>query len=230
MLSEQEILKNVHKNWGSFFHEEASKDYFKSLIERINDDIRTEKIIYPEYNNIFKCFEDDIEKISVIILGQDPYHGENQANGLAFSVNKNIKVPPSLRNIFKEIESQFNISMDYKNGDLTYLKEQGVLLLNSVLTVEKSKPGSHKNIGWEIFSDNVIKYLSNNFDKKIFILWGNFSISKAKIIDQNKHIVLTSPHPSPLSAYQGFWGNNHFKMVNKFLSENNKKPIIWNNK
>ncbi len=183
MITKRQILEKIDKSWHSFFEEELEKDYFKKLIVKINEELKAEKIIYPSFENIFKCFEYDIEKVSVIILGQDPYHGENQANGLAFSVNKNIKVPPSLKNIFKEIEAEFKIEMDYKNGDLTYLKEQGVLLLNSILTVEKSKPGSHKNIGWEVFTDNIIKYFSENFDKKIFILWGNFSISKTKIID-----------------------------------------------
>lgn len=166
------------------------------------------------------------DKVKVVILGQDPYHEIGQAHGLAFSVPEGIALPPSLQNIYKEIESDLNIKVE-KNGDLTRWAKQGVLLLNSTLTVEQHRAASHQNFGWEIFTDNVINILSKEKEHLVFILWGSFAIKKSSLIDKAKHLVLTSVHPSPLSAYRGFFGNRHFSKTNNYLSANNIEPINW---
>ncbi len=217
----------MHSKWIDFLKEEVDKEYYKNIQSFLKKEEEKKKIIFPTKENIFKTFDISPDEIKVIIIGQDPYHGENQANGLAFSVEKGERIPPSLRNIFKEIETEFGFEMSKKNGDLTPWLLQGVLLLNTILTVEKANPGSHKDIGWNIFTDAIIEKISNNFDKKIFILWGAHAIKKEQIIDKNKHLILTSNHPSPFSAYRGFFGNNHFKKANEFLIKNNKKPINW---
>lgn len=217
----------MHEDWKSILKEEFEKEYYKNILLFIKEEEENGKIIYPKKEKIFKSFEISPSKIKVIIIGQDPYHGENQANGLAFSVEIGQKIPPSLRNIYKEIEAEFGYEMSKKNGDLTCWFNQGVLLINTSLTVEKSKPGSHKDIGWSQFTDTIIKKISDNFDRKIFILWGSHAIKKQQIIDEKKHLILTSNHPSPFSAYRGFFGNNHFKKANNFLIENNQTPIDW---
>ncbi len=217
----------IHKEWLSFFNNEKEKNYYKELQNFISNEINNNKIIFPEKKNWFNALSISPLEIDVIILGQDPYHGENEAHGYSFSVREGIKVPPSLRNIFKEIEQEFNIDMSKKNGNLTPWVKQGVMLLNTVLTVEKSKPRSHKNKGWEIFTDKIIEELSQNYSNKVFILWGNDAIEKKKIIDSNKHMILTSPHPSFFSAHKGFFGNNHFKFANDYLISKGKKPINW---
>lgn len=217
----------MHKDWECILCEEFNKDYFKNIQNFLKEQENMGKIIYPNKKNIFKCLDISPKEIKVVILGQDPYHGENQANGLAFSVSKNVKLPPSLRNIFKEIEEEYDVKMSKKNGDLTPWAKQGVLLLNTILTVEKSIPSSHKNIGWSIFTDKIIQKISENFEKKIFLLWGSHAIKKYKLIDEKKHLILTSNHPSPLSAYRGFFGNNHFKKANDYLIENNESIIDW---
>jgi len=213
--------------WNNFLNEEFNKDYYKKLNFFLENELDNGKIIYPKKENWLNALCVNPEKIKVIILGQDPYHGENQAHGFSFSVEKKISLPPSLKNIFKEISSEFNIEMSKKNGNLNPWVEQGVMLLNSVLTVEKGNPASHKNMGWEIFTDEVISFISKNFDKKVFLLWGNYAIQKKKLIDENKHLILTSPHPSPFSAHNGFFGNNHFKLVNEYLKNNNISIIDW---
>lgn len=218
-------MKNTY--WKTFLQEESVKDYFIKLKKTLNDMHINGKIIYPEKEDWLNFSLISPEETKIIILGQDPYHGENQAHGFSFSVKKDVKIPPSLKNIYKEIEQEFFIKMSSKNGNLMPWVDQGVMLLNSILTVEKSNPGSHKNIGWEIFTDTIIKKISSEFEQKIFMLWGAYAIKKASLIDQSKHLVLTSPHPSPFSAYTGFFGNNHFKMANDFLIKNNKKPIDW---
>jgi uracil-DNA glycosylase len=217
----------MHEDWKSILKEEFEKEYYKNILLFIKEEEENGKIIYPKKEKIFKSLEIAPSKIKVIIIGQDPYHGENQANGLAFSVEIGQKIPPSLRNIYKEIEAEFGYKMSKKNGDLTCWFNQGVLLINTSLTVEKSKPGSHKDIGWSQFTDTIIKKISDNFDRKIFILWGSHAIKKQQIIDEKKHLILTSNHPSPFSAYRGFFGNNHFKKANNFLIENNQTPIDW---
>ncbi len=223
---------NVNKititdSWKDALIEEFDKKYFKELLNHIENEYKIKKI-YPNIENIFKTFElCPFDQIKVVILGQDPYHGEGQANGLAFSVNNGVKIPPSLKNIFKEIHNDLKIEIDSNDGDLTRWVKQGVLLLNSTLTVEDGKPGSHQKRGWEYFTNAVIEKLSNNRSKLVFILWGNYAKEKGKIIDKNKHLVLESAHPSPFSAYNGFFGNKHFSRTNEYLRNNGIKEIDW---
>lgn len=217
---------NLPKIWNNFLENEHEKEYMLSLRCRLEVDIKKEKNIYPETSNIFKAFElTSPNKVKVIILGQDPYHRFNQANGLSFSVSKKIDIPPSLRNIFKEIKNDLGINNE-ENGDLSSWAKQGVLLLNTNLTVEEKKPGSHSNLGWEIFTDKVICDLSK---KKgiVFMLWGIKATKKANLIDSSKNLILISPHPSPLSAYRGFFGCKHFSQCNNYLKQNRKKEINW---
>lgn len=217
----------AHDKWRTFLEDEITKDYYKSLVAFLKNELKTGKIIYPERDNWFNALSTNPEEIKVIILGQDPYHGPGQAHGFSFSVRKGVPLPPSLKNIYKEIESEFNIEMDKSNGELIPWVNQGVMLLNSVLTVEKSSPASHKNRGWEQFTDAVIKALSDNFEHKVFMLWGNYAIAKKELIDKNKHLILTSAHPSPYSANNGFFGNNHFKKANEYLVSHHLTPINW---
>lgn len=161
-----------------------------------------------------------------MILGQDPYHGIDQANGLCFSVNPGVRIPPSLLNIYKEIKQELGGEIP-KTGDLSHWAEQGVLLLNATLTVESGKPGSHQNKGWELFTDSVVKLLSERRDGLVFLLWGSYAQKKGTVIDRNRHLVLTSPHPSPLSASRGFFGNGHFQKTNDYLIKKGEPPILW---
>lgn len=209
-----------------FLKEEEKKDYYPKLMDKVNDEYKNH-ICYPEYNNIFNAFKyTNLDDIKVVILGQDPYHEPNQAHGLAFSVLCE-KLPPSLKNIYKEMESDLNIKIN-QDGNLDYLAKQGVLLLNTVLTVREKEANSHKNFGWEIFTDNVIK-LINTFDRPIvFILWGNNAQSKIKYLNNPKHLIIASNHPSPLSCYRGFFGSKPFSKTNEFLKENNLSLIKWN--
>ncbi len=182
---------------------------------------------YPSKESIFHCLNlTTFHKTKVIILGQDPYHGSGQANGLAFSVKENIPIPPSLKNIFKELIEDLQIS-NPPNGNLESWSKQGVLLLNSILTVEDGKPGSHKKLNWEIFTDSIIKKLSREKESLVFMLWGTFAQKKSIHIDESKHLILKAPHPSPLSAYRGFLGCKHFSKCNDFLKRKNKTPIDW---
>lgn len=216
----------MDNKWVEILNLEFNKDYFKELNDYLDNRYKVSKI-YPPKDLIFNAFNlTNYDDVKVIILGQDPYHEEGQAMGLAFSVPLGTKLPPSLKNIFKEIEDEFNI-LKLNNGDLTYLAKQGVLLLNTILTVEEGKPLSHKNKGWEIFTDNIIKYLNEDNKPKVFMLWGDNAISKTKLITNPNHLVLTSAHPSPLSAYRGFFNNNHFRLCNEFLKKNNLKEINW---
>ena len=182
---------------------------------------------YPNSEDIFKALElTPFEKVKVVILGQDPYHGENQANGLAFSVHKDIKIPPSLRNIYKELNSDLGIPIP-NHGDLTKWSKEGVLLLNSILTVEPHKPASHRNIGWEEYTDQIIRSINNEKENIVFILWGNYAQDKGKHIDEKKHLVIKSPHPSPFSARKGFFGSKPFSRCNDYLKENGIEEIDW---
>lgn len=208
------------------------KDYFETeQFADLTDKVKKEyslNIVYPKSENIFKAFwETPFSKVKVVILGQDPYHGENQAHGLSFSVQNSVKVPPSLQNIYKEIENEFGIKKDFNNGNLEPWAMQGVFLLNSILTVQANTPASHKNIGWDKFTDYVIKKLSDQQENLVFMLWGNFAKSKEILIDSGKHLILTSAHPSPFSAYNGFFGCNHFLKTNEYLRENGKDEIVW---
>ncbi|MCT7521102.1 uracil-DNA glycosylase [Aliarcobacter cryaerophilus] len=213
--------------WEDIIDLEKQKDYYKKLKEEIDKRYET-TTVFPEKQNIFKAFSlTKLENLKVVILGQDPYHGFGQAQGLAFSTPSNIKNPPSMQNILKEIQSDLGKKSICEDGDLTPWAKQGVLLLNTILTVEESKPKSHHNLGWEVFTDNIIKYISDNCKDTIFILWGSPAISKTKLIDRKKHHILTAPHPSPLSSYRGFFGCKHFSKTNEILKSLNKEAIIW---
>lgn len=208
--------------WHKLLAEEVSKDYFLNLAASI----KARSPFLPPKELMFRAFElVDFQNIRVVILGQDPYHGINQANGLAFSVDSSQTPPPSLRNIFKEIKSDLGI--ENKSGDLTSWANQGVLLINSILTVEENKPASHANLGWEIFTDKILSDISTHLNNVVFIFWGAYARSKKGIIDTSKHLLLESPHPSPLSAHTGFFGSKHFSLANQYLNEHGKSTIDW---
>lgn len=186
-----------------------------------------EEIVFPPKESVLKSLQlTPIENIKVVILGQDPYHGEGEANGLAFSVNKGVRIPPSLKNIYKELKDDLGIEIP-THGDLSNWAKQGVLLLNSVLTVIKDRPGSHKNIGWQEYTDSLISEISKNRDHIVFILWGNYAQSKTPLIDTNKHLIISSPHPSPFSARKGFFGSKPFSKSNEWLKKKGIKEIDW---
>lgn len=213
-------------NWDTIIQEEKEKEYYKTLDTFIQTKYKESKV-YPPKDKIFAAFSlTPYENLKVVILGQDPYHQVNQAQGLAFSTPKEIKNPPSMANILKEIHSDIGNSL-CDDGDLTPWAKQGVLLINTVLTVEDSSANSHKKKGWEIFTDNIIKYISNHNENIIFILWGAGAIKKSKIIDETKHHILTAPHPSPLSSYRGFFGCKHFSKTNTILKSLDKVEIKW---
>ena len=213
--------------WQDIIDNEKEKPYYKSLKEEIDKRYETSRV-FPEKKNIFKAFSlSKIEDLKVVILGQDPYHGFGQAQGLSFSTPANIKNPPSMMNILKEINDDLGKKSICEDGDLTPWAKDGVLLLNTILTVEEGFPKSHHNLGWEIFTDNIIKYISDNCQDIVFILWGSPAISKIKLIDKKKHHILTSPHPSPLSSYRGFFGSKHFSKTNEILKNLGKKEINW---
>lgn len=215
----------INKKWDVVLKEELNKDYFKKLGIFVKREYK-QKTVFPPYENIFDALRfTDYDNVKVVILGQDPYHGLGEAHGLSFSVRKGIKMPPSLLNIFKELKSDLGI--DRTNTDLTDWAKQGVLLLNSIMTVEKDKPLSHKDKGWEIFTDNIIKLLNEREDPVIFILWGNFARSKKALITNSRHKIIESAHPSPLSANRGFFGSKPFSKANIYLKEMNKEPIQW---
>lgn len=214
-------------NWKEIIKVEQEKAYYKKLKEFVDKSYETSKV-YPKKEDIFKAFSlAKFEDLKVVILGQDPYHGVNQAQGLAFSTPANIKNPPSMQNILKEIEDDLKVASICQDGDLTPWAKQGVLLLNTVLTVEEAKPNSHANIGWEIFTDTIIKTISTNLQDIVFLLWGSSAIKKQNLIDKRKHHILTAPHPSPLSAYRGFFSCKHFSKTNEILKKLNKSEIIW---
>lgn len=213
--------------WEDVINLEKEKEYYKKLHEEIEKKYEN-SIVFPEKQNIFKAFSlTKLENLKVVILGQDPYHGFGQAQGLAFSTPKEIKNPPSMVNILKEINDDLGTKSLCEDGDLTPWAKQGVLLLNTILTVEEGKPKSHHNLGWEIFTDNIIKYISDNCKDIVFILWGSPAIAKTKLINKSKHHILTSPHPSPLSSYRGFFGSKHFSKTNEILTNLKKEPINW---
>jgi len=216
----------LNKEWTSFLDEEMKLDYFLELQKFIDLEYKT-KTIFPPYKNIFRAFNLLIpSEVKVVIIGQDPYHGLNQANGLAFSVCDKCKIPPSLKNIFKELVD--DIGCVYPAcGNLTSWSQEGILLINSVLTVEQAKANSHQNKGWEIFTDSVIRKLSLEYKNIVFILWGNPSQKKSVLIDESKHLILKAPHPSPLSSYRGFFGSKPFSLTNRYLLACGKKEIKW---
>ncbi|KKP65330.1 MAG: Uracil-DNA glycosylase [candidate division WS6 bacterium GW2011_GWE1_34_7] len=195
--------------------------------EEILSRVGSSETIFPSRREIFRAFSlTPIDRVKVVIIGQDPYHGQGEANGLAFSVNKGIKIPPSLKNIYKELNSDLGIDIP-NHGDLTKWANQGVLLLNSVLTVEKDKPGSHRNMGWEEYTDSVIREISEEKEHIVFILWGKYAESKKDLIDERKHLIISSPHPSPFSARRGFFGSKPFSRCNAYLKRNHIEEILW---
>ena len=217
----------IEQSWKEVLKDEFNKDYFARLTQFVKEEYSGSTPIYPPAKLIFNAFDHcPFDKVKVVILGQDPYHGTGQANGLCFSVNKGIPFPPSLLNIFKEIENDLGTAIP-QDGDLTRWSDQGVLLLNATLTVRAAQAGSHQRRGWEDFTDAAIRELTSRRSGIVFILWGSYAQKKGAFIDRNKHLVLSSPHPSPLSAYQGFFGNHHFSTANKYLREQGKSEIIW---
>lgn len=217
----------IHESWKKHLEEEFEKPYFVELVAFVKEEYMNE-VVYPPPKFIFRAFDlTPFEEVRVVILGQDPYHGPRQANGLCFAVEEGLRLPPSLQNIFKEIESEFGEKMKNTGGDLTRWAKQGVLLLNATLTVRASLAGSHQNKGWEQFTDAAIKALSEEREGLVFILWGNYARAKGAHIDRTKHLVLESPHPSPFSAHNGFFGNGHFKKANEYLASRGKTPIDW---
>ena len=215
----------INKKWDVVLNEEFKKEYFAKLGKFVKSEYRN-KTIFPEYKNIFNCLRlTDYDEVKVVIIGQDPYHGEKEAHGLCFSVQEGVKMPPSLGNIFKELKSDLGINRT--KTDLTDWAKQGVLLLNAIMTVEKDKPLSHKDKGWEIFTDNIIKYLNEREKPVIFVLGGSFARSKKELIDLDKHFVIESAHPSPLSASRGFLGSKPFSKINNILRETNQEIIKW---
>ena len=216
----------IENSWKDKLQDEFEKSYFKTLTNFIRNEYKTQKI-FPPANLIFNAFDKcPFDEVKVVIIGQDPYHNIGQANGLSFSVNEGIKIPPSLLNIYKEIESDLGKTIS-KSGNLEHWSKQGVLLLNATLTVRVHTPASHQGKGWEQFTDTVIDTLSKECAGLVFLLWGNYAQQKGKNIDANKHLVLKSPQPSPLSAHRGFFGNKHFSTANDYLIKHNKKPINW---
>ena len=217
---------NLNADWKEFLSDEFQKSYFLELQSFIENEYIT-KIIYPAQENIFRAFNLlPLYKVKVVIIGQDPYHGKGQGNGLAFSVYENIKIPPSLKNIYKELVDDMDCPIP-RNGNLSSWAKQGVLMINSVLTVEEAKANSHKGKGWEIFTDRVIEKLSLDFENIVFILWGGPSQKKEVLIDLQKHLVLKASHPSPLSSYRGFFGSQPFSKTNEYLIKHKKEKIEW---
>ena len=214
-------------SWKNHLNHHINSEQFRNLVDFVKAEYQ-DNVCYPKVSLIFSALNNCVfEKVKLVILGQDPYHNPNQANGLAFSVPENITHPPSLVNIFKEIQQDLN-TVYPSNGDLMTWVKQGVLLLNSTLTVKKNSPGSHQNKGWEDFTDEIINIISLRKKNIVFLLWGNYAKKKSKLIDQNKHLILSSGHPSPLSANRGYWfGNKHFSKANQYLKENNIVEIKW---
>jgi uracil-DNA glycosylase len=219
-------MQFFQNDWDVILDGEFEKEYFKIIIDKVEREYATHKI-YPAENKIFSAFKlTPFKDVKVVIIGQDPYHGEGEAHGLSFSVQDGIKIPPSLQNIYKELKEDLNIDIA-TSGNLTKWAKEGVLLLNAVLTVEKDKPASHKNKGWELLTDYIIKILNEKKEPIVFILWGNFAKEKAKYITNKHHYIITSPHPSPFSARTGFFGSKPFSKTNEFLKKNNLKEIDW---
>ena len=215
----------MHESWKPFLKSEFDKPYFRELSEFLHAEYDT-KTIFPPKQLVFSAFATNLNEVKVVILGQDPYHTPGAAEGLAFSVPRSQPIPPSLVNIYKEIDNDVG-SHANKTGSLRRWQAQGVLLLNTVLTVEAHRPKSHSGKGWEVFTTEVIKYLNNTRPHLVFILWGRDARNKKSLIDSSKHLILESPHPSPLSAHAGFLGNHHFSKTNEFLNNNNLEEIVW---
>ena len=217
----------MSNSWREYLHEELDKPYMQQLEQFLDSEYKKNKIIYPAEKNYFRALDlVDLKKVKVVILGQDPYHGEGQAHGLCFSVPDGVLFPPSLMNIFKELKTDCNVDLP-QSGNLTRWAEQGVLLLNSVLTVEKDKAASHQKKGWEQFTDKIITLINQNSDHAVFILWGTYAQKKAAFVDRKKHLVLESVHPSPLSSYRGYFGSKPFSKANQWLKSKKSAEINW---
>lgn len=220
------MYQSLESSWKNALANEFSQPYFTKLISEIESSYKNELVLPPQ-TDIFKAFNQcPLNKVKVVILGQDPYHGEGQAHGLAFSVPDDIKIPPSLKNIYKEILSDIGHPIA-ETGNLERWAKQGILLLNATLTVLPQKPGSHQCLGWETFTDTVIKTVSAQNKHVVFLLWGKYAQAKVELIDQSKHLVLTAPHPSPFSAYTGFFGCKHFSTTNEYLRQSGLTTIDW---
>ena len=219
-------MVQFNNSWDILLKDEFQKPYYLNLRKFLVEEYKSQTI-YPHMNDIFNALKyTDYKDVKVVILGQDPYHQPNQAHGLCFSVKKGVNPPPSLQNMYKEIYAEYGFPIP-QHGELTYWAQQGVLMMNTVLTVRESQPNSHKGMGWEIFTDNVISLLNQRPDPMVFLLWGANARAKKKIITNPNHLVLESAHPSPLSAYNGFFGNGHFRKANEFLKQNKLSEIDW---
>jgi uracil-DNA glycosylase len=216
----------IEESWKTHLQQEFEKPYFRTLTDFVRKEYAT-KTVYPPAKLIFNAFDNcPFDKVKVVIVGQDPYHEPGQAHGLCFSVNDGVQIPPSLVNIYKEIEDDLGVPAP-RSGNLTRWAEQGVLLLNATLTVQAHRAGSHQGKGWEEFTDAAIKHLAEERDHLVFILWGAYAQRKGAAIDEYRHLVLKSPHPSPLSAHRGFFRNRHFSRANEYLSAHNVEPVDW---
>lgn len=221
------LLPELPSSWQQVIGDEFNKPYMQKLQDFLQQEIASGKVIYPPTRLIFSAFDHtSFDKTRVVIIGQDPYHGPEQAMGLSFSVPYGVKVPPSLVNIFKEVQGDLGVLLS-GGGDLTPWAEQGVLLLNATLTVEQAKAGSHQKKGWEEYTDAAIAALNTQREGLVFVLWGSYAQKKGAVIDRQKHLVLESPHPSPLSAHRGFFGNHQFSKINDYLEQRGQRPITW---
>ncbi len=218
----------IHSSWQPFFDSESTKPYFTELIKQVDEEYET-NVCFPPKDLIFNAFDKcSLNDLKVVIIGQDPYHGVGEANGLCFSVNDGVAIPPSLKNILIEINNEYDRVFFPTSGNLEHWAKQGVLLLNASLTVRKDLANSHKHLKWNFFTDSVIQYISENTENVVFLLWGSFAQKKGSKINKEKHLVLESGHPSPLSANRGFWfGNNHFLKTNEYLKSLKKEEINW---
>lgn len=226
-MTDDSIPFSLESSWKEAIGSEFSKDYMVALNAFLVRQRASGKLVFPPADEVFLALNSTpFESTKVVILGQDPYHGEGQAHGLCFSVKSGVRVPPSLRNIFKELHADLGCTAP-AHGNLISWAKQGVLLLNSVLTVESGAAASHKGMGWEQFTDKVVENLNEHRKHLVFVLWGSYAQKKGAMIDRSKHLVLSSPHPSPLSASRGFFGNHHFSMANAYLAQHERNPIIW---
>ena len=218
----------MHTSWTSFLENQQGLPYYKDIQASLAQRVAQGEVIYPPQSDIFRAFHlCELTDIKVVIIGQDPYHGPSQAHGLAFSVTEGTAIPPSLRNIYKELAAQFGEMSTPAHGDLTRWAEQGVLLLNSVLTVAEGAPNSHSELGWQHFTQAAISHVSEHVDRVVFMLWGAHAQKLAPLINARKHCVLKAPHPSPLSAHRGFFGCRHFVLANEWLAKKGRQPIQW---
>lgn len=218
----------IEPSWKAVLADEFQQPYFRTIADFLRREKAAEKVIYPPGSLIFNAFNTTpFHQVKVVIIGQDPYHNPGQAMGLSFSVPKDMRLPPSLQNIYKELHDDVGVPIP-QHGDLTYWAQQGVFLLNAMLTVEKNKPASHQKIGWQHFTDAAIRHLSEGREHLVFMLWGAFAQKKAELIDESKHLVLKAAHPSPYSADKGFFGTRHFSKANAYLEKHGLEPIDWN--